>query len=549
MIDVQKFDGYLINYKQLCAETGLAEAEPNEENLKKLAAACYGMWGKDMFTHMDGGFFLAIYDRSLDEYVIGRDRFGIRSGYYGCRDGGPFCFGSSAVEVLSAAGLKAELDMKSLQLYLTFSFVPGPRTMFAGVSKLMPGEYVVCRKGRIRKRQYWTPAYDAKGGVSLAEWEKKLEEVLRGSVSGIPIDEHTHAFLSSGVDSAYLAAISGVRHTHTACFSDSFFHEEDGARRTAEVLGIENTLHTIGMDQYLESIPELAECLEEPCGDASEPVLYLLCRELPQDCRAVFSAEGIDELFGGYHICQASLRKASYWKLPGWVRRAAARIGDRFPCIPGRWLMMAGEKDISEFPGNTLVFGKDAVKRLLQGKLPETDPYDTVRECCGKNEGLDMVTTICDHDLRLVFCWGILQSIDRISRATGVRFYLPFVSKDVFETAAAIPSRFKVTEDTGKLVFRRTAMRTLPEEICRRQKIGFETPVCRWLKQKEFADKVRDSFRTSGGARYFRKKELEKIWKGFERKPAKYWRQIWTIYMFLRWYDVFGPLLETDSHS
>ena len=153
---------------------------------------------------------------------------------------------------------------------------------------------------------------------------------------------------------------------------------------------------------------------------------------------------------------------------------------------------------------------------------------------------MDMITTICDHDLRLVFCWGILQSIDRISRATGIRFYLPFVSKQVFDTAAAIPSRFKVTENTGKLVFRRTAMRTLPEEICSRRKIGFETPVSRWLQQKEFADQVRAAFRTSEGARFFRRKELDRIWKGFERKPAKYWRQIWTIYMFLRWYDVFA---------
>ena len=119
------------------------------------------------------------------------------------------------------------------------------------------------------------------------------------------------------------------------------------------------------------------------------------------------------------------------------------------------------------------------------------------------------------HDLRLVFCWGILQSIDRISRATGIRFYLPFVSKQVFDTAAAIPSRFKVTENTGKLVFRRTAMRTLPEEICSRRKIGFETPVSRWLQQKEFADQVRAAFRTSEGARFFRRKELDRIWKGY----------------------------------
>ena len=142
MIEVQKFDGYLINYTQLCEEAGLGDLEKNEENLKALAAACYRMWGKDMFTHLDGGFFLAIHDRSSDEYVIGRDRFGIRSGYYVSREGTPFCFGTSAVEVLSAAGLKAELDMKSLQLYLTFSFVPGPGTMFAGVSKLMPGQYI-----------------------------------------------------------------------------------------------------------------------------------------------------------------------------------------------------------------------------------------------------------------------------------------------------------------------------------------------------------------------------------------------------------------------
>ena len=540
MIEVQKFDGYLINYTQLCEEAGLGDLEKNEENLKALAAACYRMWGKDMFTHLDGGFFLAIHDRSSDEYVIGRDRFGIRSGYYVSREGTPFCFGTSAVEVLSAAGLKAELDMKSLQLYLTFSFVPGPGTMFAGVSKLMPGQYIVYGQGQMKKVQYWMPVYEAKGGVSLAEWERQLDEVLRRSVSGLPLDEHTHALLSSGVDSAYLAAISGIKRTHTACFSSSFFHEEDGAQRTAEVLGIENTLHVIDTDRYLESIPELLTCLEEPCGDASEPVLYLLCRELPADCRAVLSAEGIDELFGGYHICRTSLRKASYWKLPRWFRRFAAVIGDRFPCIPGRWLMMTGERDISEFPGNTLVFGKRGVRRILKGKLPEADPYETVRECCGSGDGMDMITTICDHDLRLVFCWGILQSIDRISRATGIRFYLPFVSKQVFDTAAAIPSRFKVTENTGKLVFRRTAMRTLPEEICSRRKIGFETPVSRWLQQKEFADQVRAAFRTSEGARFFRRKELDRIWKGFERKPAKYWRQIWTIYMFLRWYDVFA---------
>ena len=103
MIEILRFDGFLNNYEELCRQAGVSAGRQCEESLKVLTAACYRTWGKDMFVHMDGGFFLALYDGSAEEYVIGRDRFGIRSGYYVCRKGMPFRFGTTAAEVLRAA--------------------------------------------------------------------------------------------------------------------------------------------------------------------------------------------------------------------------------------------------------------------------------------------------------------------------------------------------------------------------------------------------------------------------------------------------------------
>jgi hypothetical protein len=115
-----------------------------------------------------------------------------------------------------------------------------------------------------------------------------------------------------------------------------------------------------------------------------------------------------------------------------------------------------------------------------------------------------MITIMCDHDLRLGFCWNILQNIDKISHAAGVRFYMPFVSKGAFDAAAAVPSGYKVTKSSGKLVFRRAAMRALPEEICSRRKIGFETPVCRWMQQEAFILKIKEAFAGPAAQQFFR---------------------------------------------
>ena len=538
MIEILRFDGFLNNYEELCRQAGVSAGRQCEESLKVLTAACYRTWGKDMFVHMDGGFFLALYDGSAEEYVIGRDRFGIRSGYYVCRKGMPFRFGTTAAEVLRAARLRPEVDVKSLQLYLTFSFVPGPGTMFDGVSKLLPGEFGVYKKGQITLRRYWTPSYQPETGVPLEEWAERTDRALRAAAAKIPRDRETHALLSSGVDSAYLAAVSGAAVTHTACFRDSTYHEETGAAKTAEALGIRNVLHLIDPDRYLRSIPDVVRCLEEPTGDASEPALYLMCMELKESCGAVLSAEGIDELFGGYHVYRAALRRAPYWLLPGPVRRAAARIAGRFPNLPGRWLMLAGERDIEEFPGNTLVFETGAVRALMQPGTASADPGGTVRHCCPGGGDRDMITIMCDHDLRLGFCWNILQNIDKISHAAGVRFYMPFVSKGAFDAAAAVPSGYKVTKSSGKLVFRRAAMRALPEEICSRRKIGFETPVCRWMQQEAFILKIKEAYAGPAAQQFFRPQKLERLLDGFAKHPGKYWRQIWTIYMFLEWHAV-----------
>ena len=539
MIEALRFDGYLTNYTELCAKAGLPALPQNEENLKALTAGCYRMWGKNLLSHMDGGFFVALYDSSSEEYLIGRDRFGIRGGYYACRKGMPFRFGTSPVEVLRAARIRPAVDEKSLQLYLMFSFVPGPGTLFEGVSKLLPGEFAVYKKGQLTKRRYWQPEYSPKTGVSLDDWAAQLDKTLRQSVKETPRGKVTHGLLSSGVDSAYLTAVSNTAHTHTACFRDSAWHEETGAQETAAALGVENELHLIDPDRYLRSIPEVLRCLEEPLGDASEPALYLMCKELQGRCDTVYSAEGIDEMFGGYHSCRAALRRAPYWVLPGPLRRAAAGIAGQFPGLPGSWLMLAGERDITEHPGNTVVFGRSGIRKILNGKPELIDPYETVRECCPTAEGADMVTLMCDHDLRLGFANSILLGIDRISAGTGIRFCMPFVSRRVFELAASIPSGHKVTRSTGKLVFRRAAAHALPEEICRRRKIGFETPVCVWLQQERFGGRVREAFETPAAARWFKKQQLDLLWKRFLRRPDRYWHQIWTIYMFLQWEEIF----------
>ena len=509
MTQIRAYRGHIRNWRALCGELGLDEAMkmPRQEREPVLLQKAYEKWGHDMGLHLHGMFAFALWDEERQELFCLRDPFGTKPFYYACTEDGGLLYGTMIREILDTPGFRKELNEDMLQIYLSLTYVAGEDTFFKGIKKLMPGRYLVWKpSGEFTINRYFTPEFVPDESRTLEEWADEIHSTLLQIMPEIKEEgEEADSFLSGGVDSSYVLAVSDARMSDSCGYDEARFDESGLARQTADLLGRGNSRCRITPEDYFEIVPYVMKNREQPLGDASAIAFAIACRETAKHTKLCYSGEGADEFFGGYNMY-----------------RNAERYGDNLKNF---------------YVGNTNIMKEDEKERILLRYDPENLPINLVKEIYEETEGLDPLAKMSDVDIQIWLEGDIYLNVDKMSTAAGLEIRMPLTDRRIFDIAARMPSRFKVNEEQNKVAFRTAASKVLPEEIAFRKKLGFIVPIRIWLADERYNADVRRRLTGSSAAKFFRLEELQAIYDEYVGGNSDLWRKIWTIYTFLVWYD------------
>ena len=531
------FNGEIYNYRELTAElTALGHTFTTRTDTEVLLHG-WEQWGRELLPRLRGMFAFALWDRRTQVLFCARDMFGIKPLYYcRCADG-TLLFASEIKAFLDHPSFEKQLNTAQLPLYLSCQYSPGRDTFFAGVQKLLPGHFLEFSEGIVRTTRWVQPAF-LPGDTPPAPDE--LEAVLRQSAEAHKIaDVEVAGFLSGGVDSAYLTALARPARTYTISYAEPKYNESFPARALARNLGLRNRVRCISPGEFWDAVPAVQYHMDEPMADAAAVALYFLNREAARDVKVVLSGEGADELFGGYNIYRDPFTARWYDRLPPWLRGGLGAAASLLPPGPGvNFLVRRGLSLEERYFGPTALLTEREKRRLLPGYEGDGDPVCLTESSWDMTEDQDPVTRMQQVDLQLWLTGDILLKADKMSMAHSLELRVPYLDKEVFALAAALPAAAKANARMTKIALRQAAARTLPPAAAARKKLGFPVPVRDWLRQEPYTSRVRAVFSRPAAGEFFNVRLLHTM-LNHHLHGGDCWRQIWCVYSFLIWYEQF----------
>ena len=532
------FNGEIYNYQALREELIAAGHTFASHSDTEVLLHGYEQWGKEMLDRLRGMFAFAIWDKNTESLFCARDHFGIKPLYYYTAEG-EFMFASEIKAFLEHPGFEKKFNREQLELYLTYQYSPGENTFFQGVKKLLPAHWLEYKNGQLTVQRYWQPEFKPNETPTLEQWEEKIEAAMKDSVQAHKIaDVEVGSFLSSGVDSSYMACLAHVDKTFTVGFADKQYDETDYARAFSEHIGVKNFAYRITPEEYWENLGKIQYHMDEPLADAASVALYFVNREASKQVKVCLSGEGADEFFGGYNIYKEPFTATWYDKLPLGLRRVLGAAAEKLPPVRGLNFLVRRGKPLEErYIGNTNLMTETQKKRLLKEYSGKVKPTDLSRPLFAKTKGQDAVTRMQFTDLHLWMVGDILLKADKMSMANSLELRVPFLDKEVFALASTIPTRFRADHDHTKIAMRGAALRSIPAATADKKKLGFPVPVRAWLREEKYAAVVREKFTGETAALFFRTDALEKMLDQHIRGKRDNWRQIWCVFMFLTWYE------------
>jgi len=509
------YNGEIYNFPELRSELEAKGHVFRSHTDTEVIVHLYEQEGPDCVNRLNGMFAFAICDlrSATPTLFVARDHFGVKPFYY-FHQGDSFAFASEIKALLQLREIGAELDPQSLHQYLTFLWVPDPKTMFRGILKLPAGHYAIFRDGKLTLKQYWDltfPAADQTYTRSEDDLVEEVRERFRHSVeaqmvSDVPIG----AFLSAGLDSSSIVAMmrrstnQPVR-TYTITFprkyrvGETTLDDPEVASRLAQHLGCENQRIVVEPD-VTELLPRLVWHMDEPTADPAIITAYLVCREARKQATVLLSGVGGDELFAGYRKHVAHYWAEAYGRVPSPLRRGAQGALNLVPSLRGTLLKgqvrlakkmarSASLDPVDRFIRNCTYLDdaqkSDLYSREFAAQAGELDPTERHRAAFESVKNADFLHQMLYLDTKIFMATLNLTYNDKMSMASSVEVRVPFLDRELAEFVAwNVPPELKVKgklRPTTKYIFRRAMHDILPREVLQQPKAGFAAPVDYWL--------------------------------------------------------------------
>lgn len=485
------FNGELYNYQQLRAILITDGIQFSTRSDTEVILASYIVWGAACLDRFRGMFAFAIWDDVRHELFAARDLFGEKPLFYAQTGEGILV--SSEIKGLLAARLFApKLSTAAVDAYLALGYVPPDRSIYENISNLPPGHCLVWQAGRAEIHCYWKPRFHPHP-ISLEDAAAQLhtlvdQAVERQMVADVPVG----AFLSGGLDSSTIVALM-ARHSDrpTLTFSAGFgddINELPYARTVAAQYGTEHHELDFGSPRVAELLVELQTVYDEPFADTSSIPTYLISKFAREKVKVVLSGDGGDELLGGYWWYQPLA--CSERSRPSWTKWMVLRLMARLPtgrrarwqreAVGTGWATRYEDMWTRDIQAQTVFSARDRRKLWLgapngQGLFEAGAAFKPDDSVQGMNRGFHFDST----------CYlpgDILVKVDRAAMAHGLETRAPFLDRDLFEFAQALPPSLKVSEEQTKIVMREAFEQYWPPELRARGKQGFGGPTARWLE-------------------------------------------------------------------
>lgn len=535
------FNGEIYNFKSIREELVAKGHIFTTKTDSEVLLHGYEEYGEKLLDKLRGMFAFVIWDTKTKELFGARDFFGIKPLYYAVM-GDTFMFGSEIKAFLAHPDFKKELNETALENYLTFQYSPTNETFFKNVYKLPAAHCFKYKNGKLDVKRYWDISFNADEKPDMEEWVNRISDTFKNSVEAHKIaDVEVGSFLSSGVDSSYVASVANVDKTFTVGFGEDEKYNEIGwAKEFSQYIGKENISKVISPEEYWGNIKRIQYHMDEPLADPSCIALYFVCNKASEYVKVVLSGEGADEIFGGYNVYKEPLGSHAYKSLPRFIRRGIGSVASHLPQKRGVNFLVRNGKDLEErFIGNAYMFTPKDRKKLLKIKTNAPDPTVITAPFYDKVKDKDQITKMQYLDLHLWMTGDILLKADKMSMANSLELRVPFLDKKIMELAEQIPWRYRVSTENTKLAMRQAALRAAPPKTANKKKLGFPVPIRVWLKEDKYYGIVKDSFTSPAAEKFFNTDLLVKLLD--EHREGKYdnSRKIWTVFIFLQWYAVY----------
>lgn len=553
------FNGEIFNFRELRKELELSGVTFYSQSDTEVLLHLLIREGKNCLKKLNGFFALAFYDNQSGSLLLARDRFGIKPLYY-LLDQDRLIF-ASEMKSLMHYGVEKDLDTEALLTYFQLNYIPAPLTIFRGVKKIKPGEYLEIDRESYEVRSWYELPYSPgkQSGGSYEDQKKELSELLERAVQDrLVADVPLGSFLSGGIDSSVIAALAVKHkpdlHTFSIGYRDEkFFDETSYAREVAGKIGSEHHVFELSNRDLFDHLYQVMDYTDEPFADSSALAVYILSKETRKHATVALSGDGADELFGGYnkHMAfqriidggsKAGLVKAlgPLWKILPKSRHTGLtnkfRQLDRF----SRGMKLSSRERYWQWAGFA---GEDDVRSMFSENIrQQLNMSDYFRQ---KEEWLQAIPTreslndLLFTDTRLVLPDDMLTKVDRMSMAHGLEVRVPFLDHRVVEFAFRIGPESKINDGVRKRILQDTFRDILPDSLYNRPKKGFEVPLLPWLRKDLKGlihdELLSDSFISEQGI--FDPKVIRRLRKKLHSSnPGDIHARIWALVIFQWWY-------------
>lgn len=547
---VLTFNGEIYNYKELRKELEAQGHTFATNSDSEVLVHGFEEWGEDMLPMLRGMFAFAIYNKDNKSIFLARDYFGIKPLHYTMIDD-DLCYASEIKSILEHPNFVKVFNDKALDSYLSFQYCPQPMTFFKDVYCLMPGHFMWFKDGMIETQKYFEAKFKPDNNMSEDEAVARIEQVFEDSINAHKIaDVPVGCFLSSGVDSSYVSTYFEGQKTFTVGFDfGEKYNEISWAQELSEKIGVEHHSKLISSEEFWAAVPKVQYHMDQPLADPSCVALYFVAKLASEHVKVVLSGEGADELFGGY-TCYNDPRVFKLYQkvVPYFMRRAIGWVCSKLPDIKGRdFLLRAVHPLDKRYIGNAYMYDEKQKKAILKDPSIATDPTRQIRRLYTRARRYDDETKMQYVDINTWLIGDILLKADRMSMANSLELRVPFLDKEVYEVASKLPTALRVNKFNTKYAMRKAAARRLPEEVAEKPKLGFPVPTRVWLRDEHYYNVVKAMFTSPTAQKFFNTDILlDYLDEHFEEKEDNS-RRIWTIYVFLVWYQIYFGAVEPEE--
>jgi len=532
-----------------------------------LSAICE--WGVlEATKRFNGMFAFAVWDRQGRVLHLGRDRIGEKPLYYGwC--GHTFIFASELKAFKVHPDFQPEINRDALALFLRFSYIPAPYSIYQGIYKLPPATLLSWNGTAIHPQPvpYWSAKIAAESGVAYPftgsenEAILHLEELLKDAVKmRMLADVPLGAFLSGGIDSSTIVALMQSQSqqpvkTFSIGFHEQDYNEAEYAKSVAQHLGTDHRELYVTSDEAMAVIPKLPSLYDEPFSDPSQIPTFLVSQLARNHVTVSLSGDGGDELFAGY---KRYFLARSIWHKIGWIPQTVRH---------------STAKALTSVSAQTWNRGFEPINTILPAKLNFGDKLHKLASILAVSHPdmmyVDLVSylqepekvVIDSSQLNTVFSDGnfwaslpnftermmyldlisylpgdILVKVDRATMGVSLEGRIPFLDHRVVEFAGQIPLSMKIRGNQGKWLLRQVLYKYVPRELIERPKMGFGIPIGTWLRGplRAWAEDLLDESRLRREG-YFHPQPIRQKWDEHQNGDRNWQHHLWLILMFQAW--------------